>query len=213
MPSPDFGGFLRAIREHQGRLDEIADVFIDAARDNPSIAALRSAVVYLLGSLGRIDEAREQLAAEAAAGFDFPYDGTWLASMANLLDAAATVQDRAAARTLVERVAPFATHVIALGGMKTNGAIARPLARAATVLGDYDLAEQWFAIAHDIHNRLQAPYWTALGQLDHADLCLARQDADDIERARDLATSAARTAAEYGCAGLTKRAAALLDAV
>ncbi len=33
-----YGGFLYAIRVHQGRLDEIADFFIDAARDNPSIA-------------------------------------------------------------------------------------------------------------------------------------------------------------------------------
>ena len=45
-----------------------------------------------------------QLAAEAATGFDFPYDGPWLASMSNLIDAAATVQDPASARTLVERV-------------------------------------------------------------------------------------------------------------
>ena len=170
--------------------------------------ALRSAVVYLLGELGRIEE--EQLAAEAAAGFDFPYDGTWLSAMANLLDAAVTVQDRAAARTLVEPVAPFAGHVIVPGGVKANGAIARPLARAATLLGDYDQAEEWFAIAHDIHDRLQAPYWTALGQLDHADLCLARHADGDLERARDLAQTAAATAAEYGCVGLTTRAVALL---
>jgi tetratricopeptide (TPR) repeat protein len=207
---PSYGGFLRGIREHQGRLDEIADFFVDAARDNPSIAALRSALAHLLCELGRIDEAREQLAAESAAGFDFPYDGTWLAAMSNLLDAAATVQNHAAARTLVERVAPFATHVIGLGGVKANGAIARPLARAATVLGDHDQAEEWFAIAHDIHTRLQAPFWQALGQLDHADLCLARRAEGDVDRARDLATTAAATATEYGCGGLTRRAAAML---
>jgi hypothetical protein len=84
--------------------------------------------------------------------------------------------------------------------------MARPLARAATVLGDYDQAEQWFATAHDIHARLQAPYWTALGQLDHADLCLTRRGDGDLQRARQLITTAAQTAAEYGCAGLIRRA-------
>ena len=61
-----------------------------------------------------------------------------------------------------------------------------------------------------IHERLQAPYWTALGQLDHADLCVARRADGDLDRARQLVTTAAATAAEYGCAGLSRRADALL---
>jgi hypothetical protein len=90
------------------------------------------------------------------------------------------------------------------------GAIARPLARAAALLADYDQAERWFEMAHDIHNRLQAPFWIAAGQLDHADLCLLRHSDGDVSRARELGTSAAGTATEYGCADLTKRAASLL---
>jgi hypothetical protein len=84
-----------------------------------------------------------------------------------------------------------------------RGAFARPLACCTTVLEDYDQAEQWFAIAHDIHTRLQAPFWTALGQLDHADLCLARRANGDLERARDLVQTAAATATDCSCAGLT----------
>ncbi|MGO9877486.1 MAG: hypothetical protein ACLPVY_27235, partial [Acidimicrobiia bacterium] len=208
-----YGGLLYAIRLHQGRLDEIADLFLDFARDNPSIAALRATVPLMLCELQRIDEARERVSAEAATGFAYPYDAMWLVSMANLTDTAVTAADHTAARTLVERLAPFASHVISPAGVIVNGAVARPLARAATILGNYDQAEQWFAIAHDIHTRLQAPYWTALGQLDHADLCIARRADGDLERARHFAQTAAATAAEYGCAGLTKRAEALLDAL
>jgi hypothetical protein len=163
-----FGGILRGIREHQGRLDEVADFFVDAARDNPSVAALPSAVVSLLCELGRIDEASVQLAAEAATGFDFPYDGTWLASMSNLIDAPPRSKTPPRPVHLSSASRP-SQPIIAIGGVKVNGAIARPLARAATLLGDYDQAEQWFATAHDIHNRLRTPYWTALGQLDHAE--------------------------------------------
>jgi tetratricopeptide (TPR) repeat protein len=207
---PTFGGLLYSIRHQQGRLDEIADYFIDAARDNPSIAALRSSVMLMLCELERVDEARARLAAESATGSDYPYDIVWLAAMSNLIDVAVTCGDHDAAQSISERVIPFAHHVVSPSGAMTNGAVARPLARCATLLGDYDQADEWFAVAHDIHERLQAPFWTALGQLDHADLCLARRADGDIERARELITTAAATAAEYGCAGLTRRAEVLL---
>jgi class 3 adenylate cyclase/tetratricopeptide (TPR) repeat protein len=207
-----YGGLLFAIRHHQGRINEISDLLIEAARDNPSIAALRSALPFMLCEIGRIDEATERLSTEASTGFDFPYDTTWLAAMGNVIDAAATTGDQAAARTLIQRVSPFADQVVAPAGPVVNGAIARPLARAATLLGDYQQAEHWFTTAHDLHARLQAPFWTALGQLDHADLCLARRADGDANRARQLATGAAATAAEYGCAALTARAASLLAA-
>ncbi len=205
-----YGGLLYAIRWHQGRIAEVADFFLDIARDNQSLAALRATVPLMLCELGRIDEAHELLAAEAVTNFDFPYDAMWLVSMASVADAAVITADHPAAHALVERLAPYANHVISPAGVSLNGAVARPLARAATLLGDYDQAEEWFAIAHDIHARLQAPYWTAHGQLDHADLCLARRADGDLERARELATTAGATAAEYGCAGLTRRADALL---
>lgn len=205
-----YGGYLYAIRLNQGRLDEIADLLIDAARDNPSLAVMRSLVAVMLGHLGRVEEAAERLGAEAAGGFDFPFDQTWLSSMSDLLDAAVATRDRTAPRTLVNLVSPFATHVVEPTTALLVGAIARPLARAATLLGDHDRAEDWFAIAHDIHVRLRAPFWTALGQLDHADLCLDRGAGDDPERARGFVAMAASTAAEYGFAGLTRRADKLL---
>jgi tetratricopeptide (TPR) repeat protein len=208
-----FGALLYAIRSHQGRLSEIADLFVDAARNNPSIPQLRSAATLLLSEVGRIDEACERLAAEKANGFDYPYDMLWLAAMANVTDAAATVKDRPAAQALCERLAPFAAHVISPAGIYVMGAIARPLARAAALLADYDQAERWFEMAHDIHGRLQAPFWIALGQLDHADLCLVRRAEGDVARARELASAAAATSSEYGCAHLTERAASLLAAI
>jgi hypothetical protein len=188
----------------------MADALIEAARDNPSVAALRTLIPQLLYELGRVDEARARLDAEVAGGFDLPYDATWLAGMANLTDAAASTGSRDAARALIGQLEAYETQVVSAAGALVLGAIARPLARAASVLSEYQQAERWFAIAHDIHVRLQAPYWTALGQLDHAELCLARRSDGDLERARQLATTAAATAAEYGCASLTTRAAALL---
>lgn len=208
-----YGGLLYAIRLQQGRLDEIADMFIDAARDNPSIAVLRAAVAAMLSQSGRIEEAHDRLATEAAAGFEFPYDMTWLASMSDLLDVAASTGDRDIARVLVDRVAPFADHVAEPTSALVAGALGRPLGRAATILGDFDQAEEWFALAHAIHSRLRTPYWTARSQLDLADLCLARRADGDAERASELVAAAAATAAEYDFAGLTQSAAGLLDSL
>jgi hypothetical protein len=166
----------------------------------------------MLCEVGRVAEAREKLAVEAGLGFDYPYDRTWVSAMVNVADAAATTGDAGAATVALERVAPFAGQIISLGGVRTLGAVARSLGRAATLLGEYDQAEQWFTSAHDMHRRLQAPYWAARGELDHADLCRVRRGEGDVERARELATSAAATAAEYGCAALSRRAANVLAA-
>jgi class 3 adenylate cyclase/tetratricopeptide (TPR) repeat protein len=210
--SPDvlgaYGGLLYAIRWQQGRTAEIADFFLDVARENPSIAALRASIPLMLCELGRRDEARELLRDEIERDFDYPFDSLWLVSMANMADAAAITEEQSAARTIVDRLAPFADHVISPAGIILNGAVARPIARAATVLGDHERAERWFAMAHDIHQRLASPYWTALGQLDHADLCLAREGDGDLERARELIAMAATTADEYGFEMLATRAGA-----
>ncbi len=207
-----FGGMLYLVRQHQGRVDEMADLFIDAARDDPSIASLRATVVLLMCEVGRTGEAAERLADEARRGFDFPRDHSYLAALTALVEAAALTRHEESAHVLLEQLTPFATHVLC-SGPTVSGSVARPLARAATMLGDYDQAEQWFATAHDIHTKLQAPFWTARGQLDLAELCLARRAEGDLPRARDLAAAASAIAVEYGCAGLTKRAEALLDAI
>ncbi|HEY3669413.1 MAG TPA: AAA family ATPase, partial [Acidimicrobiia bacterium] len=120
-----FSAILSNIRRHQGRLDEIVDFFLDIVRDNPSIGALRPAVAAMLGELGRLDEADERLAVESARDFDLPYDMTWLMGMARFLDAAASTGDRSAARTLVGRVAPYASQIITPAGSLILGATAR----------------------------------------------------------------------------------------
>ncbi len=211
--SPDvlgaYGGLLYAIRWQQGRTEEIADFFLDVARENPSISALRASIPLMLCELDRPDEAASLLLDERKRDFDYPFDSLWLVSMANMTDTAAITRERSAARTLVDRLAPYADHVISPAGITVNGAVARPIARAATLLGDHERAEQWFAIAHEIHERLASPYWIALGRLDHADLCLARRDDGDLERASELVAMAATAADEYGFRSLARRADAL----
>jgi tetratricopeptide (TPR) repeat protein len=207
-----YGGVLYQTRQHQGRLDEIAELIMQAARDMPSLPAFRSTIAWMLCELGRTDEAREHLAEEAANGFEYPYNYLWLVTGVNFIEAAVSTADQPTTRLFLNRLAPYAHHILCTVPL-VSGTVARPLGRAATLLGEYDQAEEWFASAHEAHTRLRTPFWLALGQLDHADLCLARRADGDIDHARNLATTAAATAAEYGCAGLTRRAQQLLSSI
>lgn len=139
----------------------------------------------MLAGLGRTGEARHRLSAEPANGFDYPCDMAWLASIGSFADTAATVEDAESARTLLPLLEPYADHVTHPGATFT-GAVARRLGLLGTPLRRDDDAERWFEVVHDIHGRLRTPFWTALGQLDHADLLLSRPT-DGSARARQHA--------------------------
>jgi hypothetical protein len=174
---------------------------------------MRAAVVDMLSHIGRVDEARERLTDLAATGFDFATDATWLNSMMRLLDAAVVTQSPAIAEDLMDRIAPYANQVVSPETNIVHCSIARPLGRAATLLGDFGKAEEYFGIAHETNGALKAPFWTAHCQLDHADLCMARREDGDPQRARDFVAAASATAAAYGYAGLARRADALAEAI
>ena len=179
-----FGGMLYLVRQHQGRVDEMADLFIDAARDNPSIASLRAIVPLLMCEVGRTGEAAESARRRSPPGLRLPARHH-LPRRAHLVGRGRRAHPTRGERTQsCSNSSPRSPPTYCAPGPTVSGSVARPLARAATMLGDYDQAEQWFATAHDIHTKLQAPFWTATGQLDHAELCLARRGEGDIENAR-----------------------------
>ena len=99
-----FGGMLYDIRCQQGRLDEIADFFLDVARDNPSIAALRAAIpMHALRARTHRRGARTPRRGGRRRLRRIPYDVTWLNGMNNFLDAARRPPAIAAQRRTLRR--------------------------------------------------------------------------------------------------------------
>ena len=98
---------LYVIRQHQGRVDEMADLFIDAARDNPSIAVTA-------GDASRSFCARSAVPAKRvngsptkpASGFDFPHDTTYLAALTFLVEAAALTRHEESAHASCSNSSP-----------------------------------------------------------------------------------------------------------
>jgi tetratricopeptide (TPR) repeat protein len=204
-----YGGQLHDIRMAQGRRQEIAQLFIDAATQYPSIVSLRNAAIGLCVEIGDLAEARRRYDDEVACGFSYPRASQWLGSMEGAVDGNLAIDDRAGAAILYELLLPYADRVV-----YQIATPARPVARSlgclATRLGRYDEAERHFAAALEFCERLEAVYWTARTLLDHADLCVARGAPGDGEQMRDLATRALEISREFGLAGLEPRADAML---
>jgi class 3 adenylate cyclase/tetratricopeptide (TPR) repeat protein len=206
-----YGAVLFEIRYQQGRLDEIADLFTQAATDNPALAVLRAAVVAVNCALGRLDEARALFEPDAANGFvDFPHDQVWTTAMALCADNAVDLAYRHAAQVLYDELSPI-SHLVAFNKGTVEGALSRSLGRVAHLLGHHDEAESLFQAAMSMNERLEAPYWIARTKLDYADLLIVdRAQSDDVVKAKEMVRQALAAAHEYGFGALERRANVLL---
>jgi tetratricopeptide (TPR) repeat protein len=204
-----YGAQLFRIRHEQGRLNEIVEFFAQAAADNPTLPSLRASLTDLYCQLGRYDDARQLFRHDAGNEFaDFAFDLVWLTGIVRCADNAATLGDERAAASLYARLSPF-SHMIAANPATLAGAVARPLGRLAALLGHSDEAEMLLRRALATHERLNAPYWTALTLLDLADLLRSRANPSDGREAADAVAHAQEIAVARGYAGLRRRVDAL----
>ena len=205
-----YGSQLHHIRWHQGRTGEIADFMAHVASEIPDVPAFRGAAAHVLVEAGRDRDAAAFLEHEKSLGFpgheDFlapAYFDLW-ARVATALD------DVEAAARLYERLAPWARLVI-FTVPTVHGAIAHDLATLAAVLGRYDEAEAHFAAALQVHERMRAPFFTALTLLEWARTLRRRAD-DQSARAETMLCQAHAIASEYGYAAIEARSDRLLMA-
>ena len=206
----NWGAQLFAMRRHQGRVEEVADMFTQAAVDNPAIPVLRAGVVGLHCTLGRLDEARKLFEPDAANGFvDFPRDLVWTSAMILCSDNAVDLDHRPAAQLLYDKLDRCAG-MVAFNGGTVEGPISRALGRLAHLLGRHDESEALFRAALAMSDRLHAPYWTARTKLDYADLLTDRAQPDDSAKATELVEQALAAAEQYGFGALQQRATAAL---
>jgi class 3 adenylate cyclase/tetratricopeptide (TPR) repeat protein len=203
-----YAGQLINIRFEQGRLAELEPLIAQQVELNPGIPAFRGALVLARAEAGMREEALEVLAVDAASGFsEHPYDSNWLAGIAIYAQATSTLGEPVAAATLRELLAPWGNHV-AFNSATTWGLVQRLLGNLDRVLGRYEDAERELVHAAERHEQMYAPIWLARTRVDLAELLLER--GTDTERAQVLLDQANATARDLGCAGIERRAVALL---
>jgi tetratricopeptide (TPR) repeat protein len=199
------------VRREQGRLAEVAPAVTRFVGMYPALPAWRVALTLLHLELGRPDEARADLDRIAAGGLDaFPRDANWLIAMTLLAEVCAAVGDPLRAEELYVRLAPFANRNVVVGrAASCNGSASRPLGQLAAAIGDWDRAEEHFADALAMHERMGARPWTVRTQLAQAEMLLARRRRGDLVRARGILAAAGATASALGMVPVAARVAEL----
>jgi tetratricopeptide (TPR) repeat protein len=205
-----YSGQLMAIRFDQGRVGELSDLIEQSAAEIPGGAG-RVARAFYCSEVGRADEAGRLLDMDAANGYSaFPFDGTWTSFMAVYAQVAATVGNERAAARLVEQIEPWRDQIATSGTSIWNGSIAHGLGLALATNQRYDEAEEVFAQAATVHERIAAPLLLARTRLEWARLLGRRDRPGDRARACDLARAAHAVAADLGAGSIERGASALL---
>src|SRR5207248_5371141 len=169
-----------ATRWHQGRLDEaeaeVRALLAEAAHQEREMTAL-----HLPVSPFSPDEDADLVEVMQA----LPKDGAWLEAMTMLAEAAARRDDAAAAVAAYELLVPYRDQFASAGNL-VRGPVAHYLGLVQMTLGNHNLAEEHFAEAAEVNERLRTPFFAARTRVAWARLLLARRRGGDVERAKDL---------------------------
>lgn len=197
-----------SIRREQGRLDELAPVVRLLA--GKAGGSWGPGFVALMADQGMTDEARRVLRRLVLEELDTLRESLWLVALTYLTDACAELGDAEVAERLYPELAPHRGSSVMVGHLVAcYGAADRYLGMLATVLGEWDLAEEHFDAALALNRRLGARTWQAHTLYEHARMLLARGHEGDRTRADGLLEEALGLAHAIGMRGLAARVRAL----
>jgi hypothetical protein len=183
------------VRWHQGRPADAAPLLAEAAAADPTFAMLH------------LDPDPGSAAGLARSLEELPRDGAWLGAIAIVAEQAARSADRSLMDSVYDELLPH-RHKFNKLGPQTRGPVAHTMALLAAGAGRTDVAEQDFAFAEELNQRLRFPFYTARTRLDWARFLM--RDGSGPSRARDLGESALGIAVRYGYMGVERRARRLL---
>ncbi len=213
-PDGVHGVQMFSLRRHQGRLWEVAPALATLARRGNLSAVWYPGLAALYTELEMADEARQALERLVEPdGVSLDHDSRRGLSLSYLAEAAAFVGDAARAAVLYRELEPYAGSWIAMHFVACQG----PASRYLGLLAAVDPARQGDAVTHleDALARSRAgpsPLWAAHAGYDLASVLLRRARPGDAARAEQLAADARAAAAQFGMAGLARRAGQLLPA-
>jgi DNA-binding SARP family transcriptional activator/tetratricopeptide (TPR) repeat protein len=166
-PAPDafqtYGFSLAVVRLLQGRYADVLELADQAADLQPEVSVIRAGRAYPLAALGHVDAARALVAECTADGLDaVSQDSTWGMATVLLAEAAAALEDRAAAETLLVALEPHADRfaTVAETGV-VWGSVGAQCGRLALVLGRCDDALAHLARAAELERAFGAHPWAA----------------------------------------------------
>jgi tetratricopeptide (TPR) repeat protein len=188
------------------RLGELEAATRSLAESLPGVTGWRFAIVRVLASMGRLDEAIEEIRRVGRID-DLPRDRNWLPAMALYAEVLPALRDDVAAAAHFERLRPYARVNVVLGnGSLFYGNNAYFLGLLATSLERWDEAEQMFDAAEAMHTQLASRPWILRVAIARAEL---RSECGDRDGALALIEEFAPEAESLGMIALAKQAAAI----
>ncbi len=149
-------------------------------------------LVAAYGELDMLDEARLGFDELAADNFSaLPRDAVWPLALAFLSDACVKLNDRIAAKVLLDQLSPFAGLVLTAGYTTSAGPADRCRAAMAELCGRHDVADKHILKAAELAESSGSPVWMA--HVEHTWAWMAAQRgnmegvATHFARARSLA--------------------------
>jgi tetratricopeptide (TPR) repeat protein len=205
---------LFQLRREQGRLSELEELVSTSAQEFTWYPMFRCALAILYCELGRETEARavfEQIAAEDFAAV--PVDNEWLFSMALLSEIAHVLGDDRRAKSLYQKLLPYADRNAFAAVEGCTGSVSRCLGLLAATMSRLDGAARHYEEGLEHNARMGARPWVARTQHDFAVLLVNREGQGDRARAIDLLSDALRTCDELGMPALRAKVSAVLAGV
>lgn len=202
-----FGLQMFTLRREQGRLKELEPVVRYFVQQHSVAGAWRPGLALIYSELGRAEEARAEFEHLAQHDFaDIPRDALWMACITYLADVCTFLGDKPHAAILYQLLLPYAGRTVVIGSAAACcGAVSRYLGALATTLGRWEEAVRHFEDALAMNTRMEAWPWLAHTQYQYAAMLLARDQAGDSEKARELLKAALATARELGMRALEER--------
>jgi tetratricopeptide (TPR) repeat protein len=201
---------LAELRILQGRFEEADELIRLMIEQFPGAVAYSAFLAWSLAEQGRSDEATAILDRFRAGAFaDIPRDYVRLLMLVCLGRACSRLEDSAAAAALYDLLLPSRA-AMATGQSVWFGPVTHDLGLLATVLGRYDEAEEHFAMAVDVQDRMGARGTVVHTRLEWARMLLRRGRPEDAPRARTLLEEAKAGAREVSIPAVEARIEQLL---
>jgi len=187
-----FGMQMFSIRRLQGRLQGLAPIISHFVSERPDASHWLPGLALVYSELGDEKAARAEFERLADRNFEaIPRDSLWQTCMSFLSDVCVFLGDTKRAASLYDLMLPYSAQTVVVGNsVACNGAASRHLGELATVMGQWDTAEQHFQHAIEFNTRLKALPWLACSRHQYARMLLARGGRGDAERAGALMTDA-----------------------
>ena len=159
----------------EGRLAELAPVIRILAGKCGREGPWRPGLVALLTELGMVADAKRELSRLVVEGLDPFRESLWLASLAYLTDACATLGDKATAALVYPELEPLQGANVMIGHLVScYGAADRYLGMLAATLGESVRAEEHFERGLELNRRMGATTWVAHTAYEYARFLLTR---------------------------------------